>query len=93
MILIINKKNGRLEEVLHNLDNLVKMGKIRYIGLSNETAWGIMKYLNYSRNFNLQNLFQFRMVTTVNRTFDIAIPRYQLEKNDLIAHSALQEVF
>ena len=35
-------------EVLETFDELVKQGKIRHIGLSNETAWGTLKYLNLS---------------------------------------------
>ena len=37
-----------IEEVLENLNELVKKGKIRYIGLSNETPWGVMKFLYLS---------------------------------------------
>lgn len=32
-------------EILHTLDELVKAGKIRHFGLSNETAWGLTKWL------------------------------------------------
>ena len=35
----------QIEEVLENLNDLVKVGKIRYVGLSNETPWGVMKFL------------------------------------------------
>ena len=35
-----------IEEVLENLQQLVKSGKIRYIGLSNETPWGIKFFKN-----------------------------------------------
>ena len=41
-----------VEEVLYNLDQLVKAGKIRYAGLSNETPWGVMKYLQLSKSKN-----------------------------------------
>ena len=34
-----------IEEVLESLNDLVKAGKIRHIGLSNETPWGITKFL------------------------------------------------
>ena len=34
-----------IEEVLDNLQSLVKVGKIRYVGVSNETPWGMMKFL------------------------------------------------
>ena len=33
-----------VEEVLENLSELIKLGKIRYIGLSNETPWGVMQF-------------------------------------------------
>ena len=37
------------EEVLENLNNLIKIGKIRHIGLSNETPWGVMKFLQTAK--------------------------------------------
>lgn len=42
-------------EVLENLQALVKQGKIRYIGLSNETPYGLMRFLEESKN-NLPNV-------------------------------------
>ena len=33
-------------DILDTLNALVQQGKIRYIGLSNETPWGVMRYLN-----------------------------------------------
>ena len=67
------------------------MGKIRYIGLSNETAWGIMKYLNCCRNSNLAKPITVQNgYNLLNRTFDIANSEVSIrEKCDLIAHSAL----
>ncbi len=38
-----------LRETLQTLDELIAAGKIRHIGLSNETAWGVMRYLELSR--------------------------------------------
>lgn len=35
-------------EVLETLHDLMRMGKIRHIGVSNETAWGLMRYLRLS---------------------------------------------
>ena len=40
-------------EILHNLDELVKSGKIRQVGISNEGAWGTMRYLQESKQHNL----------------------------------------
>ena len=33
-----------IEETLDALDNLVKAGKVKYIGISNESAWGTSQY-------------------------------------------------
>lgn len=43
-------------DVLDALDACVKAGKIRYVGLSNETAWGTMKYLQLAEKHNLPRM-------------------------------------
>lgn len=43
-------------EVLETLDELIKQGKIRHIGLSDETAWGTMTYLRLAEKHNLPRL-------------------------------------
>lgn len=43
-------------EVLRALDDAVKAGKIRHIGVSNETAWGTMKYLQLAEKHNLPRM-------------------------------------
>ena len=43
-------------EVLHTLMGLVQEGKIRHVGLSNETAWGMMKWLRLSEEHNLPRM-------------------------------------
>lgn len=43
-------------EVLHTLHNLIKEGKIRHIGLSNETAWGMSKWLQLAKENNLPRM-------------------------------------
>lgn len=40
-------------EALETLDQLVKAGKIRYYGLSNETPWGLMRYLQLAERHDL----------------------------------------
>ena len=58
-------------EVLNQLQKFIKSGKIRYIGLSNENPWGIMKFLEYSKNglpkmITIQNPYSL-----LNRLFEI----------------------
>lgn len=43
-----------MEEQLEALRKGIDAGKIRYIGLSNETPYGVMKFLELSRNFELR---------------------------------------
>lgn len=43
-------------EVLEALQDLVQAGKIRYVGLSNETVWGAMSYLSLSEQKNLPRM-------------------------------------
>lgn len=43
-------------EVLHTLQSFIDSGKIRYIGLSNETAWGMSKWLQLSEKHNLPRM-------------------------------------
>ncbi|MDT0677739.1 NADP(H)-dependent aldo-keto reductase [Autumnicola musiva] len=44
------------KEVLENLDAMVKAGKIRHIGLSNETAYGLMRFLEESKKNDLSKV-------------------------------------
>jgi len=43
-------------EVLHTMQKLIQAGKIRHIGLSNETAWGINKWLQLAEKNNLPRM-------------------------------------
>lgn len=42
-----------VEETMSTLDDLVRAGKIRYLGCSNYSGWHLMKYLAYAEKFNL----------------------------------------
>ena len=80
-----------VEEVLFNLDQLVKAGKIRYAGLSNETPWGVMKYLQLSKEKNLPRMMSIQNVySLVNRVFDIHNSEVSIRENcGLLAYSPL----
>ncbi len=43
-------------EVLHTLHGLIQAGKIRHIGLSNETAWGLTKWLQLAQQNNIPRM-------------------------------------
>ena len=63
-----------IEETLDVMDGLVKAGKIRQYGLSNETPWGAMRYLAESRikqqmrPVSIQNPYNL-----LNRSFEIGL--------------------
>ena len=45
-----------LEETLHALDDLVRSGKVRYVGVSNYTSWQLMKALGIAGRLDLAPL-------------------------------------
>lgn len=51
---------SEIEEHIHNVlkafDDLRKQGKVKYLGLSNENPWGIMKFLEIARKYNLPEI-------------------------------------
>lgn len=78
-------------EVLETLDGLIRAGKIRHIGLSDETAWGAMTWLRLSEEKNLP-----RMVSIQNeysllcRLFEPDLQEISLNENmGLLAWSPL----
>ncbi len=80
-----------IEETLSVLNDFVESGKIRYIGISNETPWGVMEYLKLSeknswpRIISIQNPYSL-----LNRTFEIGLAEFSQRENvDLLAYSPL----
>lgn len=80
-----------LLEVLEALDAQVKAGKIRAVGVSNETAWGLMQYLQLSdihglvRMASIQNEYNL-----LRRQFDLDLAEVSwFEDVSLLAYSPL----
>lgn len=80
-----------IEDTLEVLDELVKAGKIRHIGLSNETPWGTAQFLHlaasrgWPRAVSIQNPYSL-----LNRTFEIGLAEIALrEQIGLLAYSPL----
>jgi aryl-alcohol dehydrogenase-like predicted oxidoreductase len=49
-------ERNQMLEILHALDDCVKMGKIRHVGLSDETTWGISTYLDLAKTHGLPKM-------------------------------------
>ena len=81
----------QIEEVLENLNDLVKVGKIRYVGLSNETPWGVMKFLQVAKEKSLPRMMSIQNAySLVNRVYDIANSEVSIRENSgLLAYSPL----
>jgi aryl-alcohol dehydrogenase-like predicted oxidoreductase len=80
-----------MEEVLENLETLIKSGKVRYVGLSNETPWGILNYLKISEKKKLPRMMSVQnCYSLLNRVFDIANSEVSIrEQCGLLAYSPL----
>ena len=83
---------------LENFENILKVkkkfidqGKIRYIGLSNETPWGFSKFLQIAKEQNLPKIISVQNpYNLVNRTYEIGMSEISIrEKSGLLAYSPL----
>lgn len=54
-----------IEDTVRTLDDLVKSGKVRYIGCSNITAWQLMKALAFSTHNNLAKFVSLQAYYTI----------------------------
>jgi len=82
---------NKFEDVLENLKKFIDHGKIRYIGLSNETAWGAKKYLEISKDKNLPRMMSIQNpYNLLNRTYEIGLAEVSIrEQIGLLAYSPL----
>jgi len=82
---------NNFEEILNSLDKIIKSGKIKYIGLSNETAWGLTKFLEISKTKNLPKVMSVQNpYNLLNRTYEIGLAEVSIrEKSGLLAYSPL----
>lgn len=78
-------------ETLAVLGDFIKEGKIRYIGLSNETPWGTMQYIRIAEKENLPKVITIQNpYSLINRTFEIGLSEISIrEKVGLLAYSPL----
>ncbi|BBP43440.1 NADP(H)-dependent aldo-keto reductase [Thiosulfativibrio zosterae] len=79
------------EETLLALSEQVKAGKIRMIGLSNETAWGVMKFLETAQRLGLEKIITIQNpYSLLNRSFEVNLAEVSHhEKVGLLAYSPL----
>ncbi|MHA5055923.1 NADP(H)-dependent aldo-keto reductase [Acinetobacter schindleri] len=80
-----------LEETLTALQYEIKNGRIRYIGLSNETPWGTMKFLHLAEKLGLSKFVSVQNpYNLLNRTYEIGMSEIaKYEGVGLLAYSPL----
>ena len=82
---------NNFEKILITLEKFIEQGKIRYIGLSNETSWGLSKFLEiaklnkFPKMMSIQNPYNL-----LCRTYEIGLAEISIrEKSGLLAYSPL----
>ena len=80
-----------IQKVLETLEGFIKQGKINHIGLSNETPWGIMRFLEESRYQNLPRIKTIQNpYSLLNRLFENASSEVCIRENvGLLAYSPM----
>jgi len=80
-----------IEETLDTLAQLVEEGRVRYIGVSNETPWGVMQYLRLAEEKGLPRIVSIQNpYSLLNRTFEVGLAEIaHRERAGLLAYSPL----
>ncbi len=80
-----------LQESLAAAAELIKAGKIRYVGLSNETPWGVMECLRLAREAGLPRIVSVQNpYNLLNRSYEIGMAEISLREHcGLLAYSPL----
>lgn len=80
-----------IEETLEALQGLIKEGKIRYVGISNETPWGVMEYLKLHREKKLPRIISIQNpFSLIMREFEVGLAEISIrEKVSLLVYSPL----
>ena len=82
-----------IEDQLIVLGDFVKSGKVRHIGLSNESPWGMMKFLQASDSLGLPRIQSVQNAySLVNRTYESGAAEITMRENvGLLAYSPLAQ--
>jgi len=87
----VDGDNVPIEETLRVLADLVQAGKIRHVGLSNETPWGVMEFLRLAEQCGLPRVVSVQNpYALLNRTFEVGLAEVaHREDCGLLAYSPL----
>lgn len=87
----LEKPSVSIEEQLATLTDLVRAGKVRHIGISNETAWGVAEFLKVAERLDLQRIVSIQNpYNLINRAFELGLHEMcHREQVSLLAYSPL----
>jgi aryl-alcohol dehydrogenase-like predicted oxidoreductase len=80
-----------IEETLEAMTDLVKSGRVRHIGISNETPWGANKYLQLAKSGEREKIISIQNpYSLLNRTYEVGLAEMSQHENiGLLAYSPL----
>jgi len=80
-----------IEETLEAMSVLVKSGKVRHIGISNETPWGTNRYLQHAKDEGLEQIITIQNpYSLLNRIYEVGLAEISQHENiGLLAYSPL----
>lgn len=80
-----------IAETLEVLDGFVREGKVRHVGISNETPWGLMEYLRQAERHDWPRLVSIQNpYNLLNRSFEVGLAEMAIrEQVGLLAYSPL----
>jgi len=86
-----NNEWTRFEDILGCLKKFINQGKIKHVGLSNETSWGLSKFLELSKEQNLPRMLSVQNpYNLLNRTYEVGLAEMSVrEQAGLLAYSPL----
>ena len=88
-----HKENNwnKFEDVLEDLKKHIDSGKIRYVGLSNETPWGVINYLQISKDKGLPRMMSIQNpYSLLNRAYEVGLSEVSIrEEIGCLAYSPL----
>ncbi len=78
-------------QIVETMNELIKSGKIRHWGISNETPWGLMHYLSIAEKHNLARCISIQNpYNLLNRSFEIGLAEMAIREDvPLLAYSPL----
>lgn len=88
---LVDEQAVPIEETLRACHDLVQEGKVRHIGVSNETAWGVSEYLRLSRETGLTRIDSIQNpYNLLNRSFEVGLAEFACREDvGLLAYSPL----